>query len=1132
MSIHVGITHRTTYKFDRLIGVSPHVVRLRPAPHCRTPILAYSLTIEPDDHFINWQQDPFGNYLARVVFPERTRTLTFTVDIVADMAVVNPFDFFIDESAQTFPFAYEPGLQRDLGPYFAGADSGLMLDQWMGSVASRLTFPDLTRVPTIDFLVAINQLVQRDIAYSVRMEPGVQTPDETLERSLGSCRDSAWLLVQILRRLGLASRFASGYLVQLVSDKAVLDGPSGPTKDFTDLHAWAEVFVPGAGWIGLDPTSGLFAGEGHIPLACTPEPSTAAAIDGLIDSCVSTLEFSNEVTRVLEEPRVTLPYTDTQWANINQLGQGVDERLAAGDVRLTMGGEPTFVSIDDMEAPEWTIAADGPQKRQRAGEVARRLAAAFASGGVLHHGQGKWYPGEPLPRWQISIFWRTDGVPLWHDSALLADPSSPGDAEVHDASALSSAIAKSLGVPVGFVVPLYEDAVHRLWTEARLPAGEPVMLHLGPDEMSATTVDSRRALMADLDSDIGDPAGFAIPIHRAEGGWATTEWLLRRGFAFLSPGDSPVGLRLPLDSLMWSPPPPLPDESPFAEKPSLPTDVAHGLKESTKESTKDKNRDETEDGANESSGITGVPPALIVARVDSPTTALCVEERDGHLYVFLPPLSDLADSVAMLWAVESAAREIGKPIVLEGYGIGRDPRVQTLVVAPDPGVLEINVHPAGSWNELVHITETVHREAELSRLGTETFQLDGSHSGTGGGNHITLGAAKSEDSPMLRRPDLLRSLLTYWQHHPSLSYVFSGRFIGPTSQSPRVDEGRNENLYELEIAFAQLEALGEDTRPWHVDRLLRHLLTDITGNTHRAEFCIDKLFSPDSERGRLGLLEVRGFEMPPHPQMALVQALLVRSLVAKFWDKPYTGDLIRWGTQLHDRFLLPSFAAADMADVVEDLRADGIAFEMSWLDPFLAFRFPAIGSFVAGPVTIEIRKAVEPWHVLGEEVSSTGTARYVDSSVERVQVCAVGAVEGRHIVTCNGIAVPLRLSGSSNAGGVRYKAWSPPSALHPTIDVQVPLVFDVIDLWSGRSLGGCRYHVAHPGGRNYVTFPINANEAEARRRVRFETTGHTGGKLEDSELERLNAQRLGSPEYPLTLDLRRFANRLLTDHTH
>ena len=497
--------------------------------------------------------------------------------------------------------------------------------------------------------------------------------------------------------------------------------------------------------------------------------------------------------------------------------------------------------------------------------------------------------------------------------------------------------------------------------------------------------------------------------------------------------------------------------------------------------------------------------------------------REGRIGVFLPPFTHLEDALELLCIVEAAVVAAGLSVVIEGYPPPRDPRLRTLVVTPDPGVIEVNLQPAASWNELTETIEVLYDAAKATRLGTEKFELDGTHSGSGGGNHVTLGAATPADSPLLRRPDLLRSMVTYWQHHPSLSYLFSGRFVGPTSQAPRIDEARHDALDELEIAFGELERLGEKSSPWLVDRLFRHLLVDLTGNTHRAEFCIDKLFTPEVERGRLGLVELRGFEMPPHPQMALVQALLVRSLVARLWEDPFRARLVRWGTELHDRFLLPHEVTTDIASVVDDLLAHGIAFELSWFDPFLEFRFPRLGTVEIKGMHVELRGAIEPWMVLGEEVTRTATSRYVDSSVERLQVRVEGMTPGRHVLTCNGRAVPLRTTATPgiSVAGIRYRAWHPPSALHPTIGVHSPLIFDVVDLQAGRSLGGCTYRVTHPGGRNYDRFPVNANEADARRTSRFSKVGHTPGPV---DVARLEAEMARLDGYPRTLDLRRPAN--------
>ncbi len=1094
VAIRVALQHRTTYQFDRLVNVGPHEIRLRPAPHCRTPIVGYSLNVEPAGHFLNWQQDPYGNWVARLVFPERTDKLEVLVDLVADMTVINPFDFFVEPSAESYPFRYASTLAKELIPFLETEPAGPRLAAWLAAFRATIKEGENTTI----MLVRANQQLQKEIRYLVRMQPGVQSPDETLAQACGSCRDSGWLLVQILRHLGIAARFASGYLIQLAADQKPIEGPAGPEKDFTDLHAWAEAYLPGAGWIGFDPTSGLLAGEGHIPLACTADPGNAAPVIGFTDVCEVDFRVAMHLSRVHEDPRVTRPYSDAQWAAIDALGERVDLDLAAHDVRLTQGGEPTFVSVDDMEGAEWNIAALGPTKRVLAEALLKKLKAHFAAGALLHHGQGKWYPGEPLPRWAIGIHWRGDGEPLWQDETLLADTQARGDSKLESARRLALRLAQRLGLPETMIITAYEDVPRLLKEEAALPINaDPLKANLAdPDERARLA----RLLLAGLDQ----PCGYVLPLkaggdHHGNGGplvWESSPWPLRRERLYALPGDSPLGLRLPLASL----PDVVANEvehdspiDPFAPRGALPR------------------RDELR--GERTGRVHGSKPREVVK------TALTVQVRNGHVHVFMPPLTRLEDYTALLVAIEESARTVRTPIVIEGYTPPRDPRLKVLNVTPDPGVIEVNIHPASSWRELMVTTETLYAEARKTRLGTEKFMLDGRHTGTGGGNHVTLGGATPADSPLLRRPDLLQSLITYWQNHPSLSYLFSSLFIGPTSQAPRVDEARDDRLYELEIAFQQLERkhrAGEDTaQPWLIDRLLRNLLTDLTGNTHRAEFSIDKLYSPEGPTGRLGLLEFRAFEMPPHARMSAVQMLLLRALVARFWQTPYRGRLVRWGTALHDRWLLPYFVAADMRDVVADLNAFGYAFDAAWFDPFVEFRFPRFGTVSYDGVSIELRQAIEPWHVLGEEISAGGTARYVDSSVERLQVKVSGVTPGRHAVTCNQRALPLTQTGVPGefVAGVRFRAWNPPSALHPTIGPQAPLTFDLVDTWAGRALGGCTYHVAHPGGRHYDAFPVNANEAEARRVARFWTHGHTPGPML-MRVEPLN------PASPTTLDLR------------
>ncbi len=1154
MAIRVAIKHKTSYRYDRPVSLSPHVFRLRPAVHSRTPIEAYSFKLTPKDHFINWQQDPFGNYQARVVFPEKTQELVIDVELIADMIVINPFDFFVEEYAEEFPFAYKGQLAKELMPYLEIKESGPLLTGWLSTV-------DKSKKKIVDFLVYINQRLNKDIAYSIRMEAGVQSCEETIGKALGSCRDSAWLMVQILRQLGLAARFVSGYLVQLTADVKSLDGPSGPEADFTDLHAWTEVYIPGAGWIGLDPTSGLFAGEGHIPLACTPDYVSAAPVVGATDVCETTFAFENVVSRIHEDPRVTKPFTGEQWASINAIGYLVDEDLQKGDVRMTMGGEPTFVSIDDMESAQWNTAADGKEKRILSHDLIFRLREQFGPSGMIHYGQGKWYPGEPLPRWQYGLYWRKDGYPIWKDRHLIAHEKTWKTYTVQDAERFAYELAKHLAVSIENVSPAYEDVFYFLWTEGKLPA------NLDPLKTNLKDAIERRTLSQLLDKGLNSPAGYVLPIqwNHWNNKWLSCKWEFRRNYLFLVPGNSPIGLRLPLESLPMTATAKTEveeDQSLFDELPELDDyhETIHNryglVDDSGLPHLRLKQQRETDIFADKHYDRFAGPrtPALSIKKgneteaprellFEVPTikTALCVEERDGIIHIFIPPVHFLEHYLDLIASIEATASKLNIPVRIEGYEPPRDYRVERLVVSPDPGVIEVNIQPSGSWKELKHTIGTLYDQAHLSRLGTEKFMLDGRHTGTGGGNHITIGGAKPADSPLLRRPDLLRSLLSFWQHHPGLSYLFAGSFIGPTSQAPRIDEGRDEKLYEMEIAFDQVPENGYIPF-WLTDRIFRHLLTDITGNTHRSEFCIDKLYSPDTSSGRLGILEFRAFDMPPHKEMSLLQMLLLRALIAAFWKKPYTQKLVRWGTELHDKFMLPYYVRQDIKEVVDYLNDAGYPFRPEWFDSFFEFRFARYGTVKLQDIEMEIRMGIEPWHVLGEEMSSSGTARFVDSSVERVQVKLSGMNGSRYVLLCNGCRVPLKETETKGeyVCGVRYRAWQPPSALHPTVGVDSPLVFDIVDTWNSRSIGGCTYHVSHPGGRSYDTFPINSYEAESRRHTRFWDHGHTQETLRPRPLlsivqHYIEEGRLPysidvpppeiSSEYPATLDLRKFWKR-------
>jgi uncharacterized protein (DUF2126 family)/transglutaminase-like putative cysteine protease len=1058
MSIQVALNHWTQYRYDKAVSIGPQVIRLRPAPHCRTPILSYSLGVTPAGHLLNWQLDPHNNHLARVLFPGKTNEFVVEVDLVAELSPFNPFDFFLEPGVENYPFEYAPDPAKDLEPYCSVDPAGPRLEAFLGKL------PGGTQ-GTINFLVELNRRVRDEIDYVTRLDPGVQTCEQTLEKCTGSCRDSAWLLVQILRHLGIAARFVSGYLIQLAADDKASEGPSGPQIDSADFHAWAEAFLPGAGWIGLDPTSGLFAGEGHIALVCTPNASKAAPIEGTVEMADVDFGYTMSIRRLNGAPDPSKPFTEQDWQQVGRVAHAIDAQLEAQDVRLTMGGEPTFVGIDEPESPQWNIDALGPMKRSRGLALIRCLRERVAPGALLHYGQGKWYPGEPLPRWALGCFWRADRVPVWENIELIAREKNDDSFGAADAFKFIEALTRRLQVSSENMLPAYDG------------------------EAEAT-----------------EPAGYILPIRRRQPAgqlcWSSQLWFDRPERLILSPGDSPIGYRIPTESMPWVAPDELEyeyEDAPFADRIKLPSRPARRMDLFEKHPSPD---------------LLPARPATSETAPELIRPSLCVQARQGRLHVFLPYAPKLADYLDLLAAVEDTCQYLHRPVCLEGYAPPSDPRLRSFSITPDPGVLEVNLPPASNWDELEQINTVLFEEAHRNRLAAEKFAYDGTHIATGGGSHIVIGGATLLDSPLLRRPDLLRSMLAFWQNHPSLSYLFCGMYVGPTSQSPRIDEGRMDALYELEVAFSNLPA--SDCPPITLDGLFRNLLVDVTGNSHRAEFCIDKLYPPEGFGLRLGLLELRAFEMTPHVRMGLVEMLLIRALVSMFWKRPFEGGLVRWGTTLHDRFMLPHFVRSDFCDVLTQLLRFGDNFEERWFASHFEFRFPKIGSIAAEGVELELRQALEPWNVLAEETTSGRTVRAVDSSLERIQVTLSGfAVESRYVVACNGRRVPLYSTGESASAvaGVRYRARRLSAALHPTIPVQAPLVFDIIDRWKQRSIGRCTYHVESPAGRRYTARPMNATEAADRRRERFQRSDPVPGGMAPPDSE-------ANPIFPMTLDLR------------
>ncbi len=1068
--MRVLIQHRSRYTYPRPALLGPHVIRLRPSDHTKARIESYTLDIAPE-HRVHWQRDPHGNHIARVTFKagQNVAALELHVAMAVEIKPVNPFDFFIDDRVKQLPFSYPDRQDTELAPYLDTGDPAYRLGRRASELLASLPWSG----DTMEILVKLNATVREKIAYVIRDEPGVWTPEETLTNGRGSCRDAAVLLVALMRQRGIAARFVSGYLVQLADEGMIPNEPKGVARDVVDLHAWAEAFIPGAGWIGFDGTSGLLCGEGHIPLASVASPSHAAPLDGTSDVSASAVEFSTEITRLGHEARPTAPYTEDVWTELLAGGDAGDKRLLAADLEVWIGGEPTFTSRENQAREEWQGGALGPDKWERGRALADTLRDRLAPGGVVLYRMGKQYPGESLPRWALDVIGRRDGAVLWPARSLFERGTPEAAHQVGEAITTALGIAATLH-------PAYEDPWEVLRSEAELPADD------DPRTSGLDDPEERRRLVSILDRGVGAVVGYVLPLARNATGWLTETWKLRRGHLFLVPGDSPLGLRLPLASLGTGT-----DYSVWTEAADLP--------------------DPRRDAPDESQGV-------VAKRTEAELgvrTALAVEPRDGEIWVFVPPLPRFEDFCALITALDAARKTTGIAIHLEGYGPPPSVHRLRFAVTPDPGVVEVNLPPVTSSREAANLHATVFDAALASGLTAERYLLDGRLAGSGGGNHITIGGPTAESSPWFARPDMLASLIRFIQHHPSLSFMMTGLFVGPTSQAPRIDEARHDALYELELA---LQALADPQPAWKIDALLRNLLVDVSGSTHRAEISIDKLFDPHTAFGRQGLVELRAFEMPPHPRMLAAQAILVRTLIAAFADKPYTHDFVRWGQTLHDKYLLPYWMWRDFEDVLEFLSARSLALPADAFRPFIELRCPLVGTLEVGDARVEIRNAIEPWHVLGEEASPTGTARYVDSSMERIEVRTLGLDAERYAVIVNGLVVPLREAAGRDigVGGVRFRAWCPPHALQPHLGIHHPLRINILDRWAPRCVAGGAYHVWHPEGRAFDAPPLTRVEAAARRARRFTLEG-------PSPMDTLAPREVAAhPEQPYTLDLRRF----------
>ncbi len=1020
MSTRISLRHRIEQRFSRAVRLSTHWLRLRPAPGGRSRVTAYSLKVEAQPHWLNWLRDPLENYVGRLDFPEPVTRLGLDVELIAELEPMNPFDFLVEPYAAEYPFDYPKQLQKELAPYLAAPASGARLDAWLDALDPRLGY-------IMDFLRQVNSRVNASVPRVLPADSGAIDLEATLASGTGSSRAVAWLATLALRDLGMAARLVSGYRVFLTRE------PSA------SLHAWTEVYLPGAGWVGMDPAGGLFTHEGYLPLAAAPDPLRAQPLVGYHEACEEELAESVSIRR-LESDAPGRPFPGVGWGDVQAVGRQMDADLRAADVELTVQTELSFVPAGEPHLPEWNRTALGPGKRRVAQELLMRLRDRLAPGGVLQASQGEWFAGEPLPRWRLSCWWRVDGEPVCRDPVRLNWVGAREGVTLEDAERFGRTLARALGLAPECLVAAHEDGLHSLWRDETRQNPGAIWRDLREPER-------RRELADKLSHSFGEPRGYVLPLgwNAVEGHWTSQPWRFRRSGLFLTPGDSPMGYRLPLESLpLEAQEAAAPERCHFDERPVLPR--VHGEVSARLSRML---RPASEEGADEGS--------------ETPRTAVCLEIRESRLHCFLPPLTHLEYFLDLVAAIEATARALDLSAVLEGYEPPEDFRLRRLVLEPDAGVLRMRLPAARDLPETEAWLRSAFEEAARSGLRTERVTADGRHSPPGGGAPMVLGARDPRQSPFLLRPQLLRSLIAYWHRHPSLSYLFAGRGIGPSGYAPRVDEGREETLYELSIALEHLPA-GETAAPWLADRVLRHLLTDPAGDMRRAEIRVDELYEPARASRRLGRVALTAFETPPDAEFGVLQNLLVRGFMLRFLRFPERGELQPWGGQLYDRFMLPRLLWQDFLSVLDDLAEAGYPLQPDWFEPLVARRFPVLGRVSFEDVEIELRTALEPWPVLAEEVTGTGMARFLDLANDRVQVHVTGLSPGRYVLECNGEGVPLQSTGVVGEGvaGVRFKACNPPATMHPTVAPLGALVFDLVDTWSSRVVGGCTYHPARP----------------------------------------------------------------------